>query len=102
MRTYQTRAFIWEMITILSVMLGVLGSMCAWEAGGISFFRMLVQAGFFGVFAYAAGSTAATMRRAMRAARRRSRRAAAHPAAAPAQVPAVLRPGRVVSAARAA
>lgn len=83
MKTYQTKAFIWEMISILSVMLGVLGSMCAWESGSISFVRMAVQGVFFGAFAYAAWGMAETMRRAMRAARRHSRtgNVVRHPAA---------------------
>ena len=82
MFNYKTKAFIWEMIAVCSVLLGVLGSMSAWESGNISFIRMLVQSVLFGAFAYTALSTATTMRRAYRAAVRRRRNVVRHPAVA--------------------
>jgi len=80
MFNYKTKAIIWEMIAICSVLLGVLGSMCAWESGNISFVRMLVQSVFFGAFSYTAFNTSSVMRRAYRAALRRRRSVARHPA----------------------
>jgi len=81
MLTFKTKSVIWDTVSIISVLLGVLGSMGAWESGNISFIQMLLQVIFFGGFAYAAANTAAAMRRAMRAQRRRARAAVvAHPA----------------------
>jgi hypothetical protein len=83
MLTYKTKSVIWDTIAVVSVLLGVLGSMGAWESGSISFIQMLLQVVFFGGFAYTAANTAAAMRRAMRAQRRRARAAVvAHPAVA--------------------
>ncbi len=82
MLNLKTKAAIWDMISVVSVLLGVLGSMSAWETGAISFVRMILQAAFFGAFAYTSANTAAAMRRAMRAARRRARQnVVKHPAA---------------------
>ncbi len=89
MFNYKTKAFIWEMIAVCSVLLGVLGSMSAWESGNISFIRMLVQSVFFGAFAYTAFGTATTMRRACRTAARRRRNVVRHPAVACTNRPAV-------------
>ena len=79
MFNYKTKAFIWEMIAVFSVLLGILGSMSAWESGNISFVRMVLQSAFFGAFAYTAFNTATVMRRAHRAAQRR-RNVVRHPA----------------------
>jgi len=83
MLNLKVKAFVWNMIAVFSVLLGVLGSMSAWESGNITFIRMIVQAAFFGVFAYAAASTAAAAKRALYAARRRrSHNVVKHPAVA--------------------
>jgi len=60
------KSFLWDTVAVLSVALGVLGSLCAWEAGGISLFRMLLQVCLFGSFAYTALCTAAAVRRTRR------------------------------------
>ena len=66
------KSFIWDMIAVLSAILGVLGSMCAWESGEISFLRMMLQVIAFGAFTYASANTASCLRRTARMARRRA------------------------------
>ena len=66
------KSFIWDMIAVFSAILGVLGSMCAWESGEISFLRMMLQVIAFGAFTYASANTASCLRRAARMARRRA------------------------------